>query len=211
MHRCLLSGWPTQVGLKTERGTYRSTRERNFSIFPGSALAKSQPAMGARRTDHRPAEGLWHALRARRACVDRAAGCASGAQSWRDVHWSSKRGAVVAFEQVTLFGLTLVEKRAVTFGKQDPSSAHEVFVREALARGEIDARADFVRANARVLAQAHELEAKRRRSGLVRSEDELAAFFAGKIPDDIHSAAALDAWYRKPRAAAAGRSALVAG
>jgi ATP-dependent helicase HrpA len=53
-----------------------------------------------------------------------------------------------------------------------------------------------VRANARVLAEARELEAKRRRTGLVRSEDELAAFFAGKLPEDIHTAAALDAWYR---------------
>jgi len=48
----------------------------------------------------------------------------------------------------------------------------------------------------RKLAEAHELEAKRRRSGLVRDEDALAAFFAGKLPDEIHTAAALDAWYR---------------
>ena len=132
-------------------------------------------------------------------------------RNWRDVHWSRKRGAVVAYEQVTLFGLTLVEKRAVQFGKQDPALAHDVFVREALARCEIDARADFVRANARVLAQAHELEAKRRRTGLVRSEDELAAFFAGKLPNEIHTAAALDAWYRQAQARRAGRAALVAG
>jgi len=71
-----------------------------------------------------------------------------------------------------------------------------VFVREALVRGEIDARADCVRANARVLAQAHEIEAKRRRSGLVKSEDDLMEFFAGKLPPDIHTAAAFDAWYR---------------
>ena len=54
-----------------------------------------------------------------------------------------------------------------------------------------------MRANARVLGEAHELEAKRRRAGLVCDEDALAAFFAGKIPDDIHTAAALDAWYQK--------------
>ena len=38
-------------------------------------------------------------------------------------------GAVLAFEQVTLFGLTLVEKRVVQFGKQDAATAHTVFVR----------------------------------------------------------------------------------
>ena len=196
VHRCLLSGWPTQVGLKTERGTYRSTRERSFSIFPGSALSKAQPpwVLAGQILDLQKVYGMLCA-RVEPAWIEQQAAHLVR-KSWRDVHWSRKRGAVVAFEQVTLLGLTLVEKRAVTFGRQDPKQAHEVFVREALARGEIDARADFVRANARVLAEAHELEAKRRRTGLVRGEDELAAFFADKLPDDIHTAAALDAWYR---------------
>ncbi len=196
VHRCLLSGWPTQVGLKTERGTYRSTRERSFSIFPGSSLAKSQPpwVLAGQILDLQKVYGMLCARVEPQWIEQQAAHLVR--KSWRDVHWSKKRGAVVAFEQVTLLGLTLVEKRAVTFGKQDPQQAHDVFVREALARGEIDARADFMRANARVLAEAHELEAKRRRTGLVRGEDELATFFAGKIPGDIHTVAALDAWYR---------------
>jgi ATP-dependent helicase HrpA len=205
VHRCLMSGWPTQVGMKTERGTYRSTRERSFSIFPGSSLAKSQPpwVLAGQILDLQKVYGMLCARIEPQWIEQQAAHLVR--RTWRDVHWSRKRGAVVAFEQVTLFGLTLVEKRAVTFGAQDPKLAHETFLREALARGEIDARADFVRANARVLAEARELEAKRRRSGLVRDEDALAAFFADKLPDDIHTAAALDAWYRnaKPQQQAA--------
>jgi len=201
IHRCLLSGWPTQVGIRTERGTYRSTRERSFAIFPGSSVAKSPPQwiLSGQILDLQKIYGMLCA-RIEPAWVEQQAAHLVK-RSWRDVHWSRKRGAVVAYEQVTLFGLTLVEKRAVQFGKQDPKLAHEVFLREALARGEIDARADFVRANARVLAQAHELEAKRRRAGLVRGEDDLAAFFTGKIPTDVHTAAALDAWYRSAKPA----------
>ena len=127
-------------------------------------------------------------------------------RTWRDAHWSRKRGAVLAFEQVTLFGLTLVEKRSVQFGKQDPSLAHEVFLREALVRGDIDSRADCVRANVRVLEQAHELEAKRRRAGLLKDEDALVEFFRGKLPVEINTAAAFDAWYR--RASASEQAAL---
>ena len=196
LHRCLLSGWPTQIGVKDERSQYRGTRERKFQIFPGSATAKSPPqwllagqiidigkiyAMNCARI-----EPIWveqqaaHLIR----------------KSWRDPHWSRKRGAVLAFEQVNLFGLNLVEKRHVNFSKQDPQLAHEIFVREALTHSEIDCRADFVRANARILAQAHELEAKQRRSNLLRSDSELEAFFVGKIPSDISTTAALDAWYR---------------
>ncbi|MEO7325973.1 MAG: ATP-dependent RNA helicase HrpA [Dokdonella sp.] len=197
IHRCLLSGWPTQVGFKDERGQYRGTRERKFSIFPGSALAKSPPQwlLAGQILDVQKVYALQCA-RIEPAWVEQQSAHLIK-RSWRDAHWSRKRGAVVAFEQVTLFGLTLVEKRAVQFGAQDPKVAHAIFVAEALTRGEIDVRADFVRANLRVLAEAHEIEAKRRRSGLVRNDDQLATFFDGKLPNDIHTAAALDAWYRK--------------
>ncbi|GAA0707520.1 ATP-dependent RNA helicase HrpA [Dokdonella soli] len=197
VHRCLLSGWPTQVGLKDERGQYRSTRERKFSIFPGSSVAKAPPQwlLAGQILDLQKVYGMLCA-RVEPAWIEQQAAHLVR-KSWRDAHWSRKRGAVVAFEQVTLFGLTLVEKRAVQFGQQDPKLAHTIFVTEALARNDIDARADFVRANARVLTEAREIEAKRRRSGLVRSDEELVAFFAGKLPADIHTSAALDAWYRK--------------
>ncbi|MGN6520915.1 MAG: ATP-dependent RNA helicase HrpA [Dokdonella sp.] len=197
VHRCLLSGWPTQVGRKDERGQYRGTRERKFSIFPGSALAKSAPQwlLAGQILDLQKVYAMSCA-KVEPAWIEQQAAHLVR-KSWRDAHWSRKRGAVVAHEQATLFGLVLADQRTVMFGRQDPTLAHAIFVREALARCEIDARADFVRANARVLAQAREIEAKRRRSGLLRGEDELAAFFAGKLPEDVSTSAALDAWYRR--------------
>jgi len=197
IHRCLLSGWPTQVGLKDERGQYRGTRERRFSVFPGSSVAKSPPQwlLAGQILDLAKVYAMLCA-KVEPAWIEQQAAHLVK-KSWRDAHWSRKRGAVVAFEQVTLFGLTLVEKRPVQFGSQDPARAHGIFVLEALARCDIDARADFVRANARVLAEAREVEAKRRRSGLLRADEELAAFFAGKVPESVHTAVALDAWYRK--------------
>ncbi|MDE1886499.1 MAG: DUF3418 domain-containing protein, partial [Xanthomonadaceae bacterium] len=201
IHGCLLAGWPAQVGRKDERGEYRGTRERRFRIFPGSALAKAPPLwlLAGQILDLQKVYGMSCA-RVEPEWIERAAAHLTK-QSWRDPHWSRKRGAVLAFEQVTLFGLTLVEKRTVQFGAQDPALAQAVFVREALVRGDIDCRADCVRANARVLAQAHELEAKQRRTGLVNSEDELAGFFTGKLPPDIFTTAAFDAWYRRAPAA----------
>ncbi|MFC5524670.1 ATP-dependent RNA helicase HrpA [Rhodanobacter ginsengisoli] len=219
LHRCLLAGLPTQVGRKDEKGVYQSTRERKFQVFPGSALAKAPPnwIFSAQILDvggrvwgmaNARVEPLWieqqaaHLLRT----------------SCRDPHWSKKRGCVVAWEQVSLFGLVLVEKRAVTFQAQDPALAHAIFLREALTRGDIDSRADqgrssaagagragaaadFVRANQRVLQEAADIEAKQRREGLIRHEDDLVAFFEGKLPEEIASSRALDAWYRNARPA----------
>jgi ATP-dependent helicase HrpA len=202
VHRSLLAGLPTQVGRKDEKGIYQSTRERKFHAFPGSALSKAPPnwIFSAQILDvggrvwgmaNARVEPLWieqqaaHLLR----------------MSCRDAHWSKKRGCVVAYEQVSLFGLVLVEKRPVTFQLQDPALAHAIFLREALVRGDIDSRAEFVRANQRVLEEALGIEAKQRREGLIRHEDDLVAFFEGKLPEEIASSRALDAWYRKARPA----------
>jgi ATP-dependent helicase HrpA len=201
IHRCLLSGWPTQVGVKDERSQYRGTRERKFQIFPGSTLAKHPPQwlLAGQIIDLQKVYAMLCARIEPEWIEQQAAHLIK--RNWRDPHWSGKRGAVLAFEQVTLFGLTLVEKRQVQFGTQDPDLAHGVFVREALVRGDIDCRADCVRANMRVLAQAHELEAKQRRAGLVKTEEELAEFFSGKLPNDIYTTAAFDAWYRSASSA----------
>ncbi|HKT30832.1 ATP-dependent RNA helicase HrpA [Dyella sp.] len=202
IHRSMLAGLPTQAGHKDEKGIYRSTRERRFQVFPGSALAKTPPnwLFAAQILDI--GGRVWGMM------------CARVEPPWieqqaahllrstcRDAHWSRKRGTVVAYEQVSLFGLVLVERRPVTFQKQDPALAHEIFLREALARCDIESRADFVRANQRVLEDARGIEARQRREGLIRHENELVDFFRGKLPEDIASSRALDAWYRNARPA----------
>ena len=198
IHRCLLAGLPTQVARLDEKGIFRGTRNRSFTVFPGSALAKSPPnwifaaqildvggrvwGMGCARIEPRWAE-------------EQAAHLVKRTQS--DPHFSRKRGKVVAYEQITLFGLSLAERRIVTFDRQDPPRAHAIFLEQALATCEIDTRADFVRANQRVLEQALELEAKQRREGLLKEPVDRAAFFAGKLPQTISSRAALEKWYAK--------------
>ncbi|MGB5851446.1 MAG: ATP-dependent RNA helicase HrpA, partial [Rhodanobacter sp.] len=200
IHRSLLAGLPTQVGRKDEKGVYQGTRERKFQVFPGSALSKAPPnwIFSAQILD--VGGRVWGMMNARvePPWIEQQAAHLLRTHC-RDAHWSKKRGCVVAYEQVSLFGLVLVEKRPVTFQAQDPALAHAIFLREALVRGDLDAKADFVRANQRVLEEARSIEAKQRREGLIRHEDELVAFFEGKLPEEIASSRALDAWYRKAR------------
>ncbi|HET6912735.1 MAG TPA: ATP-dependent RNA helicase HrpA [Rhodanobacteraceae bacterium] len=198
IHLSLLAGLPTNVARKDERNDYRGTRERKFRIFPGSALAKAGPQwlFAAQIVDLSGRVYAMHCARVEPRWIERQAAHLVR-RSWQDPHWSRSRGAVIAHEQVTLFGLTLVERRTVTFAKQDPELAQAIFLREAMAECELDARADFVRANARVLRQAQDIESQQRRLDLLKSDEERAAFFEGKLPQDIASVAALDAWYGK--------------
>ncbi|MGH8184096.1 MAG: ATP-dependent RNA helicase HrpA, partial [Rhodanobacteraceae bacterium] len=207
IHLALLSGLPANVARKDEQGAYRGTRERRFKVFPGSALASRPPAwlFVAQILDLGGKVWGMQGARIEPEWIERQAAHLLK-RTCSDPHWTRARGAVQAYEQVSLHGLILVERRTVTFAKQDAPLAHAIFVREALARCEIDGRADFVRANAKVLDEARELEAQRRREGLVKSDEDLAAFFAGKLPQEISSSRALDAWYR--HASAPERSAL---
>ncbi|HEX5960620.1 MAG TPA: ATP-dependent RNA helicase HrpA [Rhodanobacteraceae bacterium] len=207
IHLALLAGLPTNVARKDEQGVYRGTRERRFKVFPGSALAKKPPAwlFVAQILDLGGKVWGMQCARIEPEWIERQATHLLK-RTCSDPHWSRTRGAVQAYEQVSLHGLVLVERRGVMFAKQDPALAHAIFLREALACCEIDCRADFVAANARVLDEARELEAQQRREGLLKSDEDLAAFFAGKLPADISTRAGLDAWYR--RASAPERAAL---
>src|SRR5579875_848333 len=202
IHLALLSGLPANVARRDEQGVYRGTRERRFRLFPGSALAKKPPAwvFAAQIVDLNGKVWGMHCARIEPAWIERQAAHLLR-RTCHDPHWSRARGAVTAFEQVSLYGLVLAERRSVTFARQDPAQAHAIFLREALARCEIDCRADFVRANARVLEKAREIEAQQRRNGLLKSDEELAAFLTGKLPEDLCTSAALDAWWRRASAA----------
>ncbi|MBN8736835.1 MAG: ATP-dependent RNA helicase HrpA [Xanthomonadales bacterium] len=207
IHLALLAGLPTNVARKDEQGLYRGTRERKFKVFPGSMLAKKPPVwlFVAQILDLGGKVWGMQCARVEPEWIERQAAHLLK-RTCSDPHWSRARGTVQAFEQVSLYGLVLAERRTVTFAKQDPALAHAIFLREALARCDIDCRADFVHANAWVLDEAREIEAQQRREGLLKSDEDLATFFTGKLPEEIASSAALDAWYK--RASAPERAAL---
>ncbi|MDZ3993369.1 hypothetical protein PspTeo4_25096 [Pseudomonas sp. Teo4] len=111
-------------------------------------------------------------------------------------HWEKKRGQVVAYEQITLYGLILVGRRPVHFGPIDPVTSRELFIREALVGGEIQSRAKCLSANKRLLEQLDELEAKARRRDILADEETLYAFYEARLPAEIHQTATFDSWYR---------------
>ena len=63
-----------------------------------------------------------------------------------DPHWDKARGMVMAYERVTLYGLTIVPKRRVHYGPINPLEAREIFIHKALAAGELETRGAVLRA-----------------------------------------------------------------
>lgn len=61
-----------------------------------------------------------------------------------DPHWSKKQADVVALERATLYGLVVYNSRSTSFGRIDPRSARDTFIRQALVEGEWETKWHFL-------------------------------------------------------------------
>jgi ATP-dependent helicase HrpA len=197
VHRALLAGLLGNVGFKSEEGDYLGARGIRFVIFPGSALRKAQPrwAMAAE---------LVETARLYARCVAKIepewiepiAGRLAN-RHYFDPHWEKERAMVVAFERVTLYGLTIVAKRRVHYGPINPGAAREIFIRQALVAGEYATRALFLDHNRRLVREVQELEHKARRRDVLVDEETIFRFYDEIIPAHIHNGAAFEKWRRE--------------
>jgi ATP-dependent helicase HrpA len=212
VHTAVLSGLLSHVGMKvvlptvrpvTERGRrplteYLGARGTRFAIFPGSGLARKPPdwVVAAELVE---TSRLWGRLVA---AIEpewvEAVAQHLIKREYSEPRWSKKRGAVIATEKVTLYGIPIIADRTVNFAGIDPAASRELFIRHALVEGDWETRHHFFRDNARLLEQAAELEQRTRRRGLI-DEHALFEFYDARVPADVVSARHFDVWWKKAR------------
>ncbi|MGF6591788.1 ATP-dependent RNA helicase HrpA [Pseudomonas sp. 2835] len=196
LHKAILSGLLSQIGQKSEDGDYLGARQRRFWVHPSSGLGKKRPQwlMTAELVE---TTKLYARMVAKidSDWIEPLAGHLIKKNHF-EPHWEKKRGQVVAFEQVTLYGLIVVGRRPVHYGPVDPVMSRELFIREALVGGEIQSKARCLTANRRLLEQLDELEAKARRRDILADEETLYGFYEARLPAEIHQTATFDSWYR---------------
>jgi ATP-dependent helicase HrpA len=198
IHRALLAGLLGNIGCKAdEGGEYLGARGIKFTIFPGSVLRKSQPkwVMAAELVETTrlyarcvsKIDPEWIEPLARR-LVQR---------HYFDPHWEKERAMVVAFERVTLYGLTVVPRRSVHYGPIHPGEARRIFILGALSAGDYITRAPFFEHNRRLMKEVQELEHKARRRDVLVDEEAIFAFYDGIIPPEIVNGAGFEKWRRE--------------
>ena len=211
VHKSLLAGLLSHIGMKEAdqkpRGKRRGPAEfagargARFAIFGDSVLARKPPqwVVAAELVE---TSRLWARTAARIApewVEPLAAHLVT--RSYSDPHWDAKRGAVMASEKVTLYGLSVVAARQVNYGRIDPAAARELFIQRALVEGDWQTHHRFFRQNRQLLAEAEDLERRARRRGIVADDTALFGFYHRRIPPDVTSARHFDAWWKKTRAA----------
>lgn len=200
VHKSLLSGLLSNIGVRDERTReYRGARGTKFAIFPGSALFKTSPdwLVSAELVE---TSRLW----ARTNAAIKPEWAEEIApqlvkRSYSEPHWSRSRGAVMAYEKVTLYGLPVVSERPVLFSRIDPELSRELFIRHALVEGDWQTRHTFVKRNRKALAQVEELENRMRRKDLRVDDQALFDFYDARVPADVVSQRHFDAWWKKAR------------
>ena len=200
VHKAILAGLLSQIGQKTEEGDYNGARQRRFWLHPSSVIGRKRPqwVMAAELVE---TTKLFARMVAK---ID---------PDWLEPlaphlvkknhlepHWEKKRGQVVAFEQITLYGLIIVGRRPVHYGPIDPPAARELFIREGLVRGEINSRARCLSANRQLLEKLDELEAKARRRDILADEETLYGYYDARLPADIYQTASFETWYKRESA-----------
>ncbi|WP_396918604.1 ATP-dependent RNA helicase HrpA [Mycolicibacterium sp.] len=200
IHAALTAGLLSHVGLRDGDGRdYQGARNSKFVLAPGSVLTKKPPRWIV-VADLVETSRLFGriAARAEPEAIERVAGHLVQ-RTYSEPHWDSRRGAVMAFERVTLYGLPLVPRRRVGYAQIDPPVARELFIRHALVEGDWQTRHHFFRDNAHLRAELEEMEERARRRDLLVGDDDIYALYDARIPADIVSARHFDAWWKKQR------------
>lgn len=200
IHRSLLTGLLSNIGARIGNSKeYQGTRGTKFYVFPGSALSKKPPefVMAAELVE---TSRLWarEVAKIEPAWVEKAAGGLLK-HSYSEPHWSRKRGAAMAHQKSTLYGVTVIADRHVPYHRVDPEAARDMFIRHALIEGDWDTHHEFFKRNTQRLDDAVEFEEKARRRGLVVDEETLFDFYDRKLPDQITTSRNFDQWWKSYR------------
>ena len=200
VHKAILAGLLSQIGQKTEDGDYLGARQRRFWVHPSSVIGRKKPSwlMAAELVE---TTKLFARMVAKIEpdWIEPLAGHLIK-KNHLEPHWEKKRGQVVAFEQISLYGLIVVGRRPVHFGPIEPVVCRELFIREGLVGGEINSRAKCLSANRQLLEKLDELEAKARRRDILADEETLFAYYEARLPANIYQSATFDSWYKSESA-----------
>ncbi|MFG2476550.1 ATP-dependent RNA helicase HrpA [Streptomyces fagopyri] len=211
VHVSLLAGLLSHVGMKdvketggeSGRGTgkneYLGARSAKFAIFPGSALFKKPPrfVMSAELVE---TSRLWARVNAKiePEWVEPLAGHLLK-RTYSEPHWEKDQAAVMAYEKVTLYGVPIVAQRKVNYGRIDPETSRELFIRNALVEGDWRTHHKFFADNRRLLTEVEELEHRARRRDILVDDETLFDFYDQRVPADVVSGAHFDSWWKHKR------------
>lgn len=197
IHIALLSGLLGNIGEKHDDNEYLGARNRRHYIFPGSSQFKRKPrwimsgelvettrlfGRMVAQIDSDWVEPLAQHLVKR---------------TYHEPFFDAKRGQVLAYEEVMLYGLVVVKRRKVDFGAVDPAKARHLLIQTGLVEQELNSKAGFYRHNIALVEEIERLESKSRKRDILADSYTLYRFYDERIPPNIVSNYDLEHWRKQ--------------
>jgi len=197
IHRALIPGFISHLMMKTSEGHYQGARGLKVWTHPSSALFSKKPlwllSMEMVETNklyarsNVPVKPEWFEDSASHLLKD----------NFQDIHWRKSKGCVAAYLNQSLFGLPIVNKRLIDYGKIEPKLGRELFLKEGLVENAINVKFPFLDNNQSIVDRIKLEEEKLRRNDLLLDADAFAALYQELIPENIINVYKLKRWLKK--------------
>ena len=186
LHQSLLTGYLSGIAHKKEKHLFTAAKGQQIMIFPGSGLF-SNPGNWIVAAEFVKTSRLFARTVAN---IDpewlESIGKDLCTYTYFDPRWEKTRGEVTAKEQVSLFGLIIVNDRKIAYGKINPGESGELFIRHALVQGEIQKKFEFMIHNQKLMDTLEALEHKTRKKDILISEEDIYLFYQSKITEPFY-------------------------
>jgi len=217
IHKAILAGFLGSIGKKGEKKDFQGVGQ-SFVIHPGSAILS-----GAKAKDAPPLDWVVSAelvrttklfartcARVRPTWIEQVAGDLCK-RTYDNPHFRAGSGKVYAFERVSLFGLEIIAKRRVDYGRVNPTEARELFIHHGLVDGQLKTDAKAIEANRKLQDELRTLEDKARRRDLVADVQRRFTFYEQRLPDNVWTAERFETWRRQIERDEPGRLTMTTG
>ncbi len=197
VHVALLSGLLSNIAQFDEGREYLGCRNRKLQIFPGSSQARKKPKWLVAAEIVETSRVFAREVGA----IDPqwVIGINPGLlkHHYSEPRWQSRSGRVMAYERLTLYGLTVADKRPVHYGPLAPQESRTLLIREGLIAGNYRQYPAFLKHNRALVRQLEELESRTRRRDILVDEQALFEFYDERLPGDTYTAGRLQSWLKR--------------
>ena len=214
VHRALLSGLLTHIGVQEEDKTFLGVRNRSFRIFPGSFLAKKPPKWIFAAQLLETSQLFAHQV----AKVDPEWLVSLGKHllqtDYYEPHYDPRRGEVMARQRFSLYGLVVSDHKKVSYKSIEPELCRELFIRECLVNWKYRSNAAFYQHNKSITDELEEMEDRTRSRDFQFDEDQFYEFYSERLPVSVVDISSFEEWRKeseksKPRLLFLDKDALV--
>lgn len=197
IHRALLTGLLSNVAFKSETYEYTVAGGTKVTLWPGSGVFAKKPKwVMAAEVVETTRRYVRTVARINPDWIEALAPHLTK-RAYSEPHWRRGSASAMAYERVSLFGLTIVPRRRVRYGPIDPDKSRELLIQQGLVEAEFDNPPAFLEHNQQFLRELEALQAKARRCDLVIDEPMQFEFYDRRVPSDVYDGVRLRKWLRR--------------